>query len=129
MADESPQRSEWYRQTQAEHDLDLAAPQRFPLTGDGLVTQRSVADGPFNGPDIGGELALARYRDWEVSTKGERQMPDVEADRQADAYWENLVSRVRNTEQNAQAYAAAQRQTAPERPETEIVERAPRLSL
>jgi len=56
-------------------------------------------------------------------------MPDVEADRQADAYWENLVSRVRNTEQNAQAYAAAQRQTAPERPETETAERAPRLSL
>ena len=124
---ESTQRSEWYRQTQAEHELDLAAPQRFPLTGDGLVTQRIVADGPFNGPDIGGELALARYRDWEFQQR-RAQMPDVEADRQADAYWENLVSRVRNTEQNAQAYAASQRQTTQERPETDVVER-PGLTL
>jgi hypothetical protein len=124
---DEPERSEWYRQTQAEHDLDLAAPQRFPLTGDGLVAQRIVADGPFNGPDVGAELALARYRDWEFQQR-RAQMPDVEADRMADTYWDNLISRARQTEQNAQAYAASQRQTTQERPETEIVER-PGLTL
>jgi hypothetical protein len=55
-------------------------------------------------------------------------MPDVEADRMADTYWDNLISRARQTEQNAQAYAASQRQTTQERPETEIVER-PGLTL
>jgi hypothetical protein len=80
---ETPQRSEWYRHTQAEHDIDLAAPQRFALTGDGLVTQRIVADGPFNGPDIGAELALARYRDHQHT---EKLMPDRETQQQIDAY-------------------------------------------
>jgi hypothetical protein len=37
-------------------------------------------------------------------------MPDLEADRQADTYWETLVSRVRQREQNAQSYAIGQRQ-------------------
>lgn len=60
---ETPTRSEWYRQTQAEHEMDLKAPQRFALTGDGLVTEHIIKDGPFHGPDIGAELKMARYRD------------------------------------------------------------------
>ena len=59
--------SRWYQQAQATHDADLAKPQRFPLTGDGLVTERIIATGKTNGPasSIGSELAAARYRDWE----------------------------------------------------------------
>jgi hypothetical protein len=53
------QRSKWYEQETSE----LAKPQRFPLTGDNLVTQRVIASGPFNGGEIGPELAAARYRD------------------------------------------------------------------
>lgn len=104
-------------------DEELKQPQRFSLTGDGLVTQRVIASGPLNGPgsDIGEELALARYNDHQFThglqhqpTERRSQMPDAEADRQADAYWSNLVARARQTEQNAQAYGAAQRQAAPE---------------
>jgi hypothetical protein len=128
-------------------DEELKQPQRFPLTGDGLVTQRVIASGPLNGPgsDIGEELALARYNDhqfaqervdravrevnhaslhpgaksyWDDNyTERRSTMPDAEAERQADAYWESLINRSRQTEQNAQAYAAAQRQAAPERAE------------
>lgn len=104
-------------------DEELKQPQRFPLTGDGLVTQRVIASGPLNGPgsDIGEELAMARYNDhqFQQSPKSamESKMPDAEADRQADTYWEGLINRARQTEQNAQAYAAAQRQAAPERAE------------
>lgn len=50
-------------------------------------------------------------------------MPNVDADRQADAYWENMISRARQTEQNARASAVAERQATSERPETEIVQR------
>jgi hypothetical protein len=182
-------------------DEELKQPQRFPLTGDGLATQRVIASGPLNGPgsDIGEELALARYNDhqfaqermdrveqdspaWKAawrelaqtlnresrsfaaevdgwsylntataatklshefryqdplisqppeyrqvitdrlslepeSTERRSQMPDADAERQADTYWESLINRARQTEQNAQAYAAAQRQAAPERAE------------
>jgi len=100
-------------------DEELKQPQRFPLTGDSLVTQRVIASGPFNGPgsSIGEELALARYNDHQFEnhpTERRSQMPDAEADRLADTYWENLVNRTRQNEQNAQAYAATQRQAAPE---------------
>jgi hypothetical protein len=90
--DATPQRSEWYRQTQAEHELDLAAPQRFPLTGDGLVTQRIIADGPFNGPDIGAELALARYRDHQHD-QTEKLMPQREIDDKMQAWLQGLLNK------------------------------------
>jgi len=57
--------SRWYAQARAAHETDLSKPQRFPLTDDGLVTERVIASGPFNGGPIAPELAAARYRDWE----------------------------------------------------------------
>ena len=59
--------SNWYREARAAHDAELAKPQRFPLTGDGLVTERIIKSGPTNGPSssIGQELKTARYRDWQ----------------------------------------------------------------
>lgn len=126
---------DWYRQSQEDHSNDLRQPQRFPLTGDGLVTQRVITTGPFNGPDIGDELATARYRDYQFQHQSptaemESKMPNPEADQQADTYWENLVNRTRQTEQNAQAYAVAQR-AAPQQPEAQSQAEVehPRLTL
>jgi hypothetical protein len=62
----------WHQQAEAEHEAALATPQRFPLTGDDLVTKRVIESGPFNGQGIGPEIAAARYRDWQWGQQGGR---------------------------------------------------------
>jgi hypothetical protein len=95
---EAPQRSEWYRQSQAEHEQDLRTPQWFPLTGDGLVTHRIIAEGPFNGPDIGTELAMARYRDHQHA---ENIMPQNETDTKLQAWLQALLNKDQEQKQHA----------------------------
>jgi hypothetical protein len=94
---ETPERSEWYRQSQEEHKLDLGTPQRFPLTGDGLVTQRVIADGHFNGPDIGAELALARYYQ-----HAEKIMPTQRDDEKLQGWLQALLNKAPEQKRDAQ---------------------------
>ena len=68
--------SRWYAQHKAAHTAGLASPQRFRLTGDGLVTERIIASGPLNGGPIGPELAPARYRDWRGQAISSTETPD-----------------------------------------------------
>lgn len=55
--------STWLHQERAEHARDLAAPQPFPLTGDGENTMR-LSMFRRQQRDLAGALADARYRDW-----------------------------------------------------------------
>lgn len=56
-------------------------------------------------------------------------MPDTEADRQADAYWQNKLTQGRMAEQNAQAYAAVARQAPQVQPQAESQTERPRQTL
>jgi len=104
---ETPQRSAWYRQTQAEHEMDLKSPQRFPLTGDGLVTERIIATGPYNGPDIGAELALARYRDYQHA---EKIMPTQHDEEKLQNWLQALLNKAPEQKRDAQLLLTETRQ-------------------
>lgn len=55
----------WYSDAVAKHERALASPQRFPLTGDGEHTWRTLGHPVYapRSPDAE-KLKAARYRDW-----------------------------------------------------------------
>jgi hypothetical protein len=61
--------SRWYRQQVAEHEAELAKPQRFPLTDDGDQTREAIGWAAKPKPASGEKLKTARYRDWQRSRK------------------------------------------------------------
>jgi hypothetical protein len=65
----------WYRKESAAHSRALAAPQAFPLTGDGITT-RSVIERHKSDPAAA--LVEARYRDWRWQKEQEEVTPMLE---------------------------------------------------
>jgi hypothetical protein len=104
------QRSKWYEQENSE----LAKPQRFPLTGDNLVTQRVIASGPFNGGEIGPELAAARYRDHQWDRSGALQQTSStnreSIETRSVGAWQKLAGTQTDTAHNAESETQHQQQ-------------------
>jgi hypothetical protein len=106
------QRSKWYEQENSE----LAKPQRFPLTGDNLVTQRVIESGPFNGGEIGPELAAARYRDhqWDQERSSALQQTSStnrdSLETRSVGAWQKLAGTQTDTAHNAESETQTQQQ-------------------